>query len=165
MSYVVYQTSKVTVSRRQRTPIGRIGAWLVMRAGGTSLQRPLRAIVQGSLLTSVALAIVISLAFSFLIEFIISFAQPTISTFATAVIIGALAGGAGGGIVGGILGALLGWVIGGIRSVEISRVKSALDSCRIKCYKLSHGTSTQNRVSWRLVPCDEPGKKGRNNIS
>ena len=39
-------------------------------------------------------------------------------------------------------------------------VKSALDSCGIKGYKLSYGTSTQNRVSRRLVPCDEPGKKG-----
>gem|GEM_PF-5067921 len=40
-------------------------------------------------------------------------------------------------------------------------VKSAFDSCGIKCYSLSHGTSTQNRVSWCQVPCDEPGKKGR----
>ena len=31
--------------------------------------------------------------------------------------------------------------------------------------KLYHGTSTRNRVSWGLVPCDEPGKKGRKNIS
>jgi len=38
-------------------------------------------------------------------------------------------------------------------------VKSALDSCGVKCYRFSHGTSTQNRISWRLVPCDEPGKK------
>jgi len=44
-------------------------------------------------------------------------------------------------------------------------VKSALDSCGIKCYRLSYGASTQNRVYWRLVPCNEPGKKGRKNIS
>ena len=54
----------------------------------------------------------------------------------------------------------------GVKSaLKADGVKSALDSCGVKCYRLSHGTSTQNRVSWRLVPCDEPGKKSRKNIS
>jgi molybdopterin-binding protein len=110
VSYVIY-TKRVAIQERQRTPLGRVSAWLCGRAAGTLLKGVVSQVVYGSLLTRVAVALSIGVCLGAFLNFTLVRTLPSYGGIAAVVVVAAVAGMAAGGAGGFIVGLFWGWLL------------------------------------------------------
>ena len=152
MSAVVYSSSRLLVQQRKRTPLGRFMAWLGGRVADTALQTPLSALVRGSVLLRLAVAILSGLLLGALIDFSTTWLGfGAHAGMMAAVTVSALAGAGGGGGAGAALGVLWLWVIGSISdSIAADHFQTPLEGAVRRFIPLSDSLGVWLRwlVTW-----------------
>jgi len=119
MSSVMYSStsSRVVVEERRRSPLGRFAAWLTARVADTALQAPVASLVDGSVVTRLAVSVCTGLAVGFALDFAVRVIPqaPILNSYGIASIaVGAAGGFAAGGGSGALLGSLWAWLIGSV---------------------------------------------------
>jgi len=134
MSYVYHQPSqqssqqqnqnqnknKYKVQEAERSPFGKMAAWVINKAAGTALEGFVNFFLGETLIGRLATVIAVGISVGAITDLVIV-AIPTISTttilgaqISTPLVMSVIAGAGAGGLGGAILGGLWGWLIGQI---------------------------------------------------
>jgi len=122
MPYVVYERSEQYrfSQKRKTTPIGRFITWAAKEAVGTTFEKPISLLVQGSFINRAAVGLTAALVIAGLIHLISYIVSPSL-TCTTFPAIGGLAGASAGGIAGGVVGGFFGWLVGSIVTALVGK--------------------------------------------